>query len=389
VIVVGGGPAGAATAALLARDGFDVLLLDRARFPRDKPCGEFLTPETERVLSDLGVWKSVLSAGMSPIDSVLLRSPSGKEARYMPSDGVAGWSILRRDLDAALLIHAKTRGAEVREGTSVRGILRRADKCLGVRLDGEEITARLVIGADGTHSMVARELGLVRPLPRLQRLAIVTHWRGLQDEPVIELRANGRTVCGIGSLAGALSNLTMVVPTDDAKNIAGRSADFVRERIAAAFPDLKDRVASSTLEPDVKSIGCFGHHCRRAHAHGAMLVGDAATFVDPFTGEGVYFALRGAELAAHVSRGALHANDVSAARLSVYDNLRAELRARYWLCGLVQAVVRNRRLMDRAIAALNAKPQTTERLMEALGDRRPARDALRLRTAWDLFGAVA
>ncbi len=389
VIVVGGGPAGAATAALLARDGFDVLLLDRVRFPRDKPCGEFLTPETERVLRDLGAWQAVLVAGVSPIRSVVLRSPSGREAAYTPSDGVAGWSILRRDLDAVLLDHARISGVEVREGAQVRGLLREGNQCIGVQVNGDEVTARLVIGADGTHSVVARQLGLVRPLPRLQRLAIVTHWRGLQNEPVVELRANGRTICGIGSLGNGLSNLTIVVPTSDANNIAGRPAEFVRERIAAAFPDLRKRIASSILEPNVHTIGCFGHHCRQAHAHGALLVGDAATFIDPFTGEGVYLASRGAELAGRVSSEALRVGDVSADRLSSYESLRAELRSRYWLCSLVQAVVRNGRLMDRAVAAMNAKPQVAERLMAALGDRRPAREAMTLRTAWELFGAAA
>jgi len=394
VIVVGGGPAGAASAAFLARAGFDVLLLDRARFPRDKPCGEFLTPETKRLFRALGVWESVLAAGAVPVRRVELHGPGGARADYTPTEGEpAGWAIRRRVLDAVLLDHARACGAEVREGVAVRELARDSG-CSGVQVFGcsgasrtPEYRARLILGADGTHSLVARRLGLVRPIRRLQRVAIVSHWRGLEDAEAIEMRSRGGTVCGLGALGGGQANLTLVVPTTDAARIAGRAGEFLEERVAERFPDLAARLAGAEREETVRTVGCFGHVCRRASADGALLVGDAAAFIDPFTGEGIYFALRGAELAAEVAADALRAGDTSAARLAAYDRARKELTRRYLLCGFVQAVVRTPALMDRAARRLASSPALTGCLMRVLGDLRPPSDALNVGFLWSLFAS--
>lgn len=406
VIVVGGGPAGAASAALLARAGFDVLLLDRARFPRDKPCGEFLTPGAERQLRTLGVWEKVLAAGAASVARVELHAPTafGTRADYAPDafGEPAGWAIRRRVLDAVLLDHARACGVEVWEGVTARE-LTRDSRCSGVqvlRCSGPsqtpecpntrtpECRARLVIGADGTHSLIARQLGLVRPLRRLQRVAIVSHWRGLPETAAIEMRARGETVCGLGALGGGEANLTLVVPTTDAARIAGRAGDFLQERVASRFPDLAERLAGAERESTVRTVGCFGHLCRRASADGALLVGDAAAFIDPFTGEGIYFALRGAELAAEVAAEALRAGDASAERLAAYDRARRELARRYLLCGIVQAVVRTPVLMERAVRRLASAPTLTERLMRVLGDLRPPSEALNVPFLWSLFAGT-
>jgi menaquinone-9 beta-reductase len=289
-------------------------------------------------------------------------------------------------LDSLLLDHAKACGAEVRQGTSVRSLLRQDGSVGGVTLvKGEAVRARLVIGADGTHSIVARQLGLVKPIRRLQRLALVSHWRGLSDIAAIEMRARGRTVCGYGSLGNGRANVTLVVPTLDAPQIAGRAAEFLEQRIEESFPDLANRLGAANREPEVTTVGCFGHTCRRASTDGVMLVGDAATFVDPFTGEGIYFALRGAELAADVANTALKRGMTNAQALAPYDRVRRELQARYLLCGLVQSVVRTPGLMNRAVSRLASSPPLMERLMGVLGDVRPPRDVMNLSTLWQLF----
>jgi flavin-dependent dehydrogenase len=249
----------------------------------------------------------------------------------------------------------------------------------------EEIRARLVIGADGTHSLVARQLGLVRPLPRLQRIALVSHWRGVSGD-AIEMRARGRTVCGLGfpGPQAGTANLTLVVPTSAASQIAGRAGDFLEETLQTRFPDLAARLAGAEREPGLRTVGCFGHVCRPAIADGALLVGDAATFIDPFTGEGIYFALHGAQFAAAVATEALRANDTSRARLMAYDLTRRELARRYLLCDIVQAIVRTPALYNRVARRLDRLPDLAGRLFAVLGDLRPPGDVLNLDFVWRL-----
>src|SRR5262249_8504377 len=154
----------------------------RARFPRDKPCGEFLTPATRPLFEDLDVWSRLQSHGLTDIPIVRLVAPSGKVADYRPSDRMpAGFAVRRIALDQILQNAARDAGVEVREATAVKSLLFEREAVQGVSVAGvdrerQEIRARLVIGADGTHSLVARSLGLVRPLKRLQRVAIVSHW---------------------------------------------------------------------------------------------------------------------------------------------------------------------------------------------------------------------
>jgi geranylgeranyl reductase family protein len=396
-VVVGGGPAGAGVAAWLAREGWHVALLDRSRFPRDKACGEFLTPDACRLLGELDAWNAVESAGARPVLATVLVSPQGASMRHAPEEGgPAGYAIRRTALDAVLLEQARASGVEVYEGFTVRSLLRNAQGQVtgvaGREAGGApgELRGRLVVGADGTHSLVARQLGSVRPLARLQRIAVVTHWRNVPgDGDTIEMRSHNRIVCGLGFPGGQeealCANLTLVAPTEMAPRIAGRAGDFVEETLETHFPDLAARFAGAERESMVRTIGCFGHVCRPPIAEGALLVGDAATFIDPFTGEGVYFALRGAQLAAEVATEALRAGDTSRRRLSAYGRARQELAQRYLLCDVVQSVVRAPHLFDRFVRRLDRYPGLAERLMRILGDVRPPTDALHPLFLWRLL----
>lgn len=413
VIVVGGGPAGAAVAAWLARAGHAVALLDRARFPRDKACGEFLTPGTQPLLMDLGVWTAAVAAGLSPLSATVLNAPDGRQVRHTPAEGgPAGYTLRRTVLDALLLQGARKAGVDVLEGCGVRTLLREeGGAVIGITAVGQDgspctLHARLVIGADGTHSLVARQLGLVRSLPRLQRVALVSHWQGLPGPgDAIEMRASGDLVCGLGqpavsrrevfhlngmgresdAMPSAAANLTLVVPTAQAAKIAGRAGEFLEQTLLERFPDLAARLAGATREGPVRTVGCFGHRCRPAVADGALLVGDAASFIDPFTGEGVYMGLRGAQLAAETAHEALKQGDTSCRRLMPYSRARRELARRYLLIDLVQSVVRAPALLNRVVRQLHRFPDVADRLLSVLGDRRPAEAILHPTLLWRLL----
>lgn len=250
-----------------------------------------------------------------------------------------------------------------------------------------ELQARLVIGADGSHSGIARQCGLVSPIPRLQRVALVTHWDHVGgSNDTIEMRASGTIVCGLSFPGpGDAANLTLVAPPSAASGIAGRARDWIQETLVTHFPDVAQRLGGAHLETDLRAVGCFGHRCKPAVSDGVILVGDAATFIDPITGEGIFFALRGAQFAAEAAGKALRAGDVSRKALRPYCRARRELARRYILCDLVQWIARSPGLMHHAVRQLRRFPGAAERLLTILGGERSPIEALHPGFLWNLI----
>src|SRR5688500_64244 len=191
IVVVGGGPAGAATAWFLAKAGVDVTIVDRAAFPRDKVCSEYLSPQASRILDAMGALAPIEQAGAAQLGGMLVRAPNGEHIRgdFAAAHGFNGFrdrglAIRRRILHGILLDRARDAGARVLERTRIIDLARDVDgRAAGVRVlcgDGAHATlrARLVVGADGLRSTIARRMGVARRLPWPRRLAFVTHYRG-------------------------------------------------------------------------------------------------------------------------------------------------------------------------------------------------------------------
>lgn len=373
-IIVGGGPAGSAAAALLARDGCRTLVIDRAHFPRRKPCAECINPAGVAALRRLGALERVMEAGPARLDGWRIVSDGGPSFLGRFSGGVHGIALPRETLDAILLDHARDSGAEVRTGIKVTDLLRDEDGHVrGVLAGGEEIAGRIVIGADGLRSIVLRRLGLLARAPRLRKLALTAHVRGLPDmRGCGQMRARGRRCVGIAEVGGGLANVTVVVPGEQAHEVGGHAdAYFDAALRECGFADA-ERV------DDVLATGPFDCPVRSAVADGALLVGDAAGYYDPFTGQGIYRALRGAELAAETVGAALRAGDTSAATLMPYE--RARRRAfgpGERLQHVVEAFVSRPRLLGWAARRLDRRPQLGDAIIHATGDVRPVRSLLR------------
>lgn len=383
VLIIGAGPAGSATALFLARAGYDVILLDRAAFPRDKPCGEYLTPGAAALLRDeLGVLPGLMAAGAARLTRETV-VPHRARAFSGTTDALA---CPRTVTDKVLRDAAEAAGARVIEGVNVRRILRDGSGICGAAgtdADGteREFRARVTVGADGTRSLLAREMAVVRPIPRLQRIALVTHYRAadasLESAVTMHLpRDRSDACCGVGAACGpdGTRNVNIVVPLSEAPRMAGRRQAYFEERLRVSFPQVWEWVQNASPAGPLQSVGCFGHHTTRATDDGAVLVGDAATFINPFTGEGVYFALRGAQFAAETIGAALARGDISRQALSVYDAARrTELLPRYRLCDAVQRVVHSPALLGWASERLRRSEPLTEILLKTVGDlARPA-----------------
>jgi len=388
VIVVGGGPAGSATAWALARAGVDVLVLDRARFPRDKVCAEYLSPQASRILHDMGALEAVEAAGAAQLAGMLVRSPSGSEiyGEFAASHGFHGFrdrglALRRRDLDALVLDRARRVGVRITEGERVHDLIRDSTgRVTGVRVGTREMRAKLVVGADGLRSIVGRRLGLTRYAAWPRRIALVTHYRGIAGIGRWgEMHVERDGYVGLADVGNGETNVALVVTARAARLIRGDPAGFLTAWITRR-PHLAPRFADAERVSDVCTTGPFAQHARRAWAPGAALVGDAADFFDPFTGEGIYAALRGGELLLPYAVEATRATTTGEAEIALeaYERCRRhEFMGKWIVERIVGAATASPAVMNRAARTLARRRDMADLFVGVTGDFVPAREVLR------------
>ena len=309
VLIAGAGPAGSAAALVLARAGARVQLVDRARFPRDKLCGDTINPGSLSILQRLGLRETVVARSL-PIEGMLVTGVGGVGvcARYrQDGNAVEGRAITRRELDAVLLTAALEAGAQFEEGVTVRGVVAHAGegrpRVRGLELRGRtgrtvRQPARITIAADGRRSVVGAALGLTRVPRRPRRWVVGGYFAGAAGLSACgEMHVRRDHYVGVAPVPGGLANVCVV---------SGLRAPFAHpgsllEHVLTTDPLLRDRFAGADRVSPVSSMGPLAVDASTAGVPGLLLAGDAAGFIDPMTGDGVRFALRGGELAARAA----------------------------------------------------------------------------------------
>jgi flavin-dependent dehydrogenase len=306
-IVAGAGPAGSCAALLLARDGLRVTIVERSAFPRSKACGEYLSGATVRALRELGVASSLESQAYA-LEGVTLYS-GGARAEF--AFRAPGWALPRSVLDAALLDAARNAGARFIQGHArtlvrvVSGVVLEVGTPSGESL---RLSSDVCIGADGAHSIVARSAGLsAERTQSRRRFALGGHYTGVRGlNRRVHMFVDGGAYFAVNPLSETRANVMLIVDEDDLREHRDDLDAYVRER-ARQLASGAFSFAHAALEGKRIATGPLAYRARTFTAPGILLAGDAAAFIDPFTGQGVYLAL----FAARCARDAIASGDLS------------------------------------------------------------------------------
>jgi menaquinone-9 beta-reductase len=388
VLVAGGGPAGSATASHLARRGYSVLLVDQARFPREKACGEYQSPGVVDALRRLGALDLVSACNPCWPDGMLITTPntSFRLTYANKGSGNPALSIPRSLLDLALLDHARRCGVDVHEKTRALSPLMDGQRMTGLRVRGEtserDIPARFVVVADGLHSTISRALGLDLKVRWPRRLGLVARYEGVYGlEDHGQMHSGKGLYCGIAQVGQGIVNVGLV--TRLGRKPKGEPTIDYFDRMIQRLPGVVAALDGGERVTPIRGIGPLARRVRQVSGPGYLLVGDAAGFFDPFTGEGVHRALRGAEVAVGPIEAALsNTSGIPAG----YERARKDaFRDKETVCKIVQVLLSTGPTFDYVSGRIATRPDVNALLSGVLGDYQPAGPALRPGAMWNLL----
>ncbi|GMK46083.1 drug:proton antiporter [Paenibacillus glycanilyticus] len=375
VIVVGAGPSGSASAKLLAAGGVRVLMLDAEAFPRRKPCGESLNPGAVAALGRITGHSHAREAfdfPSSPIQGWKVSSGRALLEAVYP-EGQYGAGCRREQVDLWLAEQASRAGAVFEQRTKVERLIWEGERAAGVIARSPEgkpmsIRASLVIGSDGLRSVVARNAKVNRygSLRKAAFTARLNGVRGLNGRVELFTAGDGKVI-GLAPIGAGLANMTVVLGSAKAASLAVKDLSGVVLGEARAVPELTERLRDAEIEDGVLTCGPFDRPVIPHDIAGMLLLGDAAGYYDPLTGQGIYRALRSAELAAPAIVRMLQTRSHEPLRQYRMDQ-QAEFAAGTRLQHIIERLSRQPILWRSALRIVGTSSLLTNKLAGIIGD---------------------
>ena len=375
VLIAGAGPAGTVVATILARAGARVLIVDREQFPRHKLCGDSISPGTLAVLRRLNLSKWVETHGI-PIDGMLLTGPRNARVVGRYPRSLQGRALRRRDLDYWLLGEAIRAGAQFEDCVVVRRPL--VEQSEGGRLlvtgvhvrnrtkSGTALRARVTIAADGRRSALSFGLGLARHPVRPRRWAIGAYFEGVSGMTSLgEMHIRDSEYLGVAPLADGLTNACFVGSRASLAHV--RNPEHALRAAIDRDEILRERFAGARMAAPPVVLGPLAVDVRAAGVPGLLLAGDAAGFLDPMTGDGLRFAVRGAELAAETALTMLTTGN-SDAHITLGRRRHNAFAWKWRLNRTLRRVVDSPAALGAGVLAASVSPALLRSLVSIAGD---------------------
>lgn len=303
VIIAGAGPAGTSAAIHLARHGLRVMLVEQKKFPRAKLCGEFISPECQKHFETLGVADDITTSAPSALTETIFYSSRGHHVSVPSSwfGGTAALGLSRAVMDDVLLRQAQACGVNVIENATITELIQNGKNVRGIRLKETEYFAPLTIDATGRARILTKKLNAGEPTSKSTLIAFKAHLRNTRVAPnACEIYFYPDGYGGLSTIEGDLSNLCFIISAEQVKRHHSNPDVIVRELV------MKNRRAAYTLahaELESEWLSASWERFGRRQpnpANGMLAIGDAAAFIDPFTGSGMLMAFESGELAAQV-----------------------------------------------------------------------------------------
>ena len=381
VAIVGAGPAGSSAAIALAREGYSVALLDKEQFPRDKLCGDFLSPINWPLLRELETEREILALTHEKVTIFRFTSFSGEEAEVALPDSengtLFGLGVRRVDLDHVLIEKARSLGVTVRDGWKLKELKREPN---GWRLKAgksetlEDLAVAMLIGADGRNSWVGQHLGMTASAA-MQGRAIGFQLRLRSSDACagkVEIHLFPGGYAGVVGLGGNALNLCLAV--DKGRLQHHRSLDRLLQSCLSLNPHLEAILRRSQPVGAARSVYPVYFSSRRSYGHRVLLVGDAARVNEPVTGEGIYCALKSGELAARTIDQAFRKSDFSADQLGSYEReCRLAFRTRWRINAFIRWLIYRPALLSPLIRVSGRRPRLLDSLVHTICQSEAAR----------------